>query len=196
MEIGLRRLTCWHAHIRFCNSIYATFSECRTGKYISGEDPAESAAFVCMCDIRSVASLRRHCDILGRMVRESDTSISAAARRQQLYATCRSKVLKATIIRYMSLKSLNVLNSDTSFMPQYSEKISLVKVTHLCLLLHVAEKFWKQQLSGPTSCWRKDWMEWMQFYALGKYHRWEWELHITSAGRQQLSAKCSWKVWI
>ena len=86
LEIGLRRLTCWHAHIRFCNSIYATFSECRTGKYISGEDPAESAAFVCMCDIRSVASLRRHCDILGRMVRESDTSISAAARRQQLYA--------------------------------------------------------------------------------------------------------------
>ena len=50
LEIGLRRLTCWHAPIRFCNSIYATFSECRTGKYISGEDPAESAVFVCMCE--------------------------------------------------------------------------------------------------------------------------------------------------
>ena len=75
------------------------------------------------------------------------------------------------------------------------------RVTHLSLLLgdsnymlHVAEKFWKQQLSGPTSCWRKDWMEWMQFYILGKYHRWEWELHITTAGGQQLSATCSWKV--
>ena len=82
----------------------ATSSECRTWKCISGGDPTElkynnfatislqhpqnvehgnvsleeiqrNPRHLCAC--ASAAGLRRHCDILGRMVRESDTSLGS-----------------------------------------------------------------------------------------------------------------------
>ena len=59
---------------------------------VSAEKIQRNPRYLCACatlgqKLGSVDGLRIHCDILGRMVRESDTSTSAAG-GQQLSATC------------------------------------------------------------------------------------------------------------
>ena len=53
----------------------ATSPECRTWNHVSLEEIQRNPRHLCAC--ASAAGLRRHCDILGRMVRESDTSLGS-----------------------------------------------------------------------------------------------------------------------